>query len=404
MHILLVHRYYWPDTPAYAKMLHIMAKDYVSRGHRVTVFSTQPCYNGNYLEHPAPAYEIVDGVEIFRTPLLRESKKTRIRRALNVVIFCLSLIVHCFRRIRTYDLMSVASFPPVVMGMTARFICLFSRSKYLYHCQDLYPETVVASGLLKKKWLESLSRSIDLKNCRKAVAVVVLSEDMKTTVLNRDPKLDNVHVINNFIIDQFDETVSISDDLKASSESFRVLFAGNLGRFQNLDKLMDAAHRLADQSEIQFWFVGDGALKNHLVEASGTLLNRTVFFRPFLPLKEVMVVISESQLGIVSLNPGVVYCAFPSKTMSYLESGCRLLLLVEPESELAGFVSDNELGTVCKHATAESLVDAVLSEFEQWQQGGQPARSIQQVGRENFGQNVILDKWSQLLCLIERRN
>ena len=366
MHLLIVHRYYWPDTPAYARMLHIQAQNYVQQGHKVTVFSTQPCYNGNYLDEPSPAHETVEGVEIFRTPLLRESKTTKFRRAANVILFCLSLVIHCLRRCCKYDLMTVASFPPVVMGLTARFIGFFSRTKYIYHCQDLYPETVIASGMMKQSWLSSTIRKFDLRNCRKAEAVVVLSEDMKKTVLKRSDSLTNIRIINNFIIDRFDPAVAIAEELQQVDGKFRILFAGNLGRFQNLDSLMDAAHQFADNEEIQFWFVGEGAMKKELIEQAGSLLGKTVYFHPFLPLEEVMVVISQSQLSIVSLNPGVIDCAYPSKTMSYLEAGSRLLVLVEPDSELANFVRENEIGTVCKDATVDGFAAAVSLEYERW--------------------------------------
>ena len=405
MHILIVHRYYWPDTPAYARMLHIQAQHYVEQGHKVTVFSTQPCYNGNYPETPSPSYENVAGVEIFRTPLLRESKKTKIRRALNVLLFCLSLMVHCLRRFRKYDLMTVASFPPVVMGLTARVLGFLTGTKYLYHCQDLYPETVIASGMMKtSSRLASITRSIELRNCKKAAAVVVLSEDMKQTVLRRSSALDNVQIINNFIIDEFDPAVPIAAELQKVDGKFRILFAGNLGRFQNLDALMEAAHQLSGNEEIHFWFVGEGAMKEELIEQAGALLGKTVFFHPFMPLKEVMVVISQTQLSIVSLNPGVIDCAYPSKTMSYLEAGSRLLVLVEPDSELANFVTENSIGTVCEDPSAGSFVSAVTREYERWKQGQGEDVSPREVGRSSFGQRAILSKWAGLLDSIAKEN
>ena len=90
MRILLVHRYYWPDTPAYAQMLHLMAKRFVEAGHEVTVFSTQPSYN-DAVADKLPSKQVVDGVTIYRTPLMKEQKTKLLVRAINVVLF-LSLI------------------------------------------------------------------------------------------------------------------------------------------------------------------------------------------------------------------------------------------------------------------------------------------------------------------------
>ena len=397
MHILLVHRYYWPDTPPYAAMLHIMAKHFVKSGHKVSVFSTQPCYNGVYLDEPAPAYEVVDGVEIYRTPLLRESKKKPIRRALNVGFFCVSLLLHCLLRFRKYNVMTVASFPPVMMGMMARIICFFSRTKYVYHCQDLYPETALSSGVMRNKRLAAIAASIDRRNCQKAQHVVVLSQDMLDTVVKRGVDKDHIRVINNFTIAKFDNQVALPDDLALEKGKFRVLFAGNLGRFQNLTVVMDAAKQLKDQTEIQFWFVGDGAMKKPLEEQAGDMRDRTVFFRPFMPLKQVMAVIADSHLGIVSLSPGVIGCAYPCKTMSYLEAGCRLLLMIEPGSNLASFVQNNAVGAVCEDYSPEAFVAAIRTEFANWQIKDTDRQAIQKIGEDNFGQEAILTRWNALL-------
>ena len=45
-----------------------------------------------------------------------------------------------------------------------------------------------------------------------------------------------------------------------------------------------------------------------------------------------------ADLGVVSLRPGVISSAYPSKTMTYLRHGCPILAFVEPESELATMV------------------------------------------------------------------
>ena len=238
MKVLIVHRYYWPDTPSYAQMLHIMAQRYVADGHDVTVFSTQPGYNESD-SGKAPAYEVVEGIKIYRTPLLPETKSATMRRALNVLIFCWSLCWHFIFRWNRYDLMTVATFPPTVMGCCARWLCWLSRTRYLYHCQDLYPEVAEASQLLKRKWMGDLARSIDRRNCRRAARVVVLSNDMKETLAGRGIPTDNVTMINNFIIDELNESAEIPRELEKDEGRIRILFAGNIGRFQGLDQLME---------------------------------------------------------------------------------------------------------------------------------------------------------------------
>jgi glycosyltransferase involved in cell wall biosynthesis len=397
MKLLLVHRYIRPDTPGYAHMLYIMGQRLAADGHEVTIFSAQPSYNDAYDGPPLPRKQTIDGMTIIRTPLLKENKKNSILRAVNFLIFSFSLFCHAFFRIRAYDLMTVTTFPPTLMGFVARSIGFFRKTKYIYHCMDLYPEVAQTSGILKRPWVGKIAAAIDRRNCKKAQTVVVLSEDMLETVRKRGIATDNVRVINNFIIDQVNPEIEVPDALKNRSGKFRVLFAGNIGRFQSLDTIVEAAKKLKDTTEIEFWFVGSGVMVEKLKQQAGELLGTSIFFHPYLPIETVMSVIAQSNLGIVSLTPGVIECAYPSKTMSYLEAGCKLLTLVEADSNLAKFVIDEELGVVCGAPEHEQVAYAIRTEFEKWKSEGANRDKIREVGRSHFSQEVILETWSKML-------
>lgn len=398
MKILLVHRYIRPDSPGYAHMLYIMGRKFAEQGHDVTIFSAQPGYNNAYNGPAVPRKETVDGMTLIRIPMLRENKKKPIPRIINIMIFVARLFFHAVFRFKAYELMTVSTFPPTIMATVARTICLFRKTEYVYHCMDLYPEIAQASGMLKRSLPLRIAARIDKRNCAKAKAVIVLSEDMRQTLKQRDLAVENVHVINNFIIDTVDESANIPEVFAAPSEKFRVLFAGNIGRFQSLETIVDAAKLVESNKEIEFWFIGAGVSVDSLKERSGSLLGKSIFFHPYIPIESVMKVINRAHLGIVSLSPSVIRSAYPSKTMTYLEAGCKLLCLVESDSSLASLVENNGLGSVCSQpATAEDVSNAISKEFQLWKQSDYDRNSIQQVGRSQFGQSVILDCWLQLL-------
>ena len=400
MKLLIVHRYYWPDTPSYAQMLHIMAKRYVADGHDVSVFSSQPGYNDSDSQK-VPAYEEVDGVKIYRSPLLPETKSATLRRALNVLIFCWCFCWHVVFRWNRYDLMTVATFPPTVMGFCARWLCWISRTRYLYHCQDLYPEVAEASRLLKRKWVGRLAQSIDRRNCRNAERVVVLSKDMKATLTARGLRTENVAIINNFIIDELDESVEVPTTLRKYPDKMRILFAGNLGRFQGLEKLLSSFLAIPDRAQVELVFVGGGAMTKRLKEQSGKELGSTVHFHGYQPMPTILKIIQESDLAITSLAEGVIHCAYPSKTMTYMEAGTRTLAILERESELAQMIESHQLGSVCapevetiQHALQREI--EIITNMSPEEKKTERAR-IQALGRERFGQTEILEKWSALL-------
>ena len=382
-------------------MLYIMGKRFAAAGHEVTIFSAQPSYNDAYDGPPLPRKQKVDGITIIRTPLLKEQKKNLFMRAVNFFIFGVSLFWHAVAQRRAYDLMTVTTFPPTLMGWVARMIGVFRKTKYIYHCMDLYPEVALTSGILKRKWLTKIAASIDRRNCQKAIATIVLSTDMRDTVQARGLSAENVRVINNFVIDQVDKSISVPDAFNQTAGKFRVLFAGNIGRFQSLDTIVEAAHQLKHNSEIEFWFVGSGMMVDKLKEQSGELLGQSIFFHPYLPIEQAMSVIAQSHLGIISLAKGVINCAYPSKTMSYLEAGCRVCVMIEEDSDIARFVNQESIGVVVGEPNAKLVSDAIGSEFDQWKQASYDRERVEEVGRRNFSQAVILQRWVDLLKELE---
>ena len=142
-----------------------------------------------------------------------------------------------------------------------------------------------------------------------------------------------------------------------------------------------------------------------LKEQAGSELGRSVHFHSHQPMQTILRVIQESDLAITSLAKGVIQCAYPSKTMSYMEAGTRTLAILEQDSQLAQLIAEQDLGSVCASDSTEirrSLQAEIgaLSQMGEDEKRSEKAR-IRKLGRELFGQPVILDQWSGLLREIE---
>jgi len=396
MKILVVYRHYWPDATSYAWILKAVAERLAADGHDVTVYTAQPSYNDLGLAE-RPRRETVGGVDILRQSLPPEKKTRFWTRLLNMVLFLGGAVLHTLRSPR-YDLVLVNTTPAILQGATARFIKLFRGIPYIYNCQDLHPEAGLYGGKFKQGILYRLMARVDKLTVKDAAAAVVLSRDMGDTLQERGLGNRNVSVINNMVID---EAVGADPDLPASlrtrSGVFRVIFAGNLGHFQGLDTIVQAAHRLASHQDIEFLFLGNGLARQALEEQAGPLLDQTVFFHDFVPMDIAYKAIEVADVGLVSLQEKVYKVAYPSKTMMLLNAGCPLLLVVEPESEISSFVEEEKLGAVCPPNDAVGVAEAILAmaSSRDWWRGER--ERIRTVSSRHFGQEIILDKWSDLV-------
>lgn len=366
MRILLIHRYFWPDSPPYASMLRVIGAHLVAQGHSVTVLTTRPSYTAETARLKVPKQEQLDGIRVIRKWMFPESKRNWIARLANAALLQVHVFLHIALQRRRYELVTASTMPPVIIGAVSCAATRLRGGRFLYHCMDLYPEVAEISG---SRWLGRgplrwLLARLDRRTCRKAWRVVVLSQDMQDTLLQRGCAAENLRVINNFALaDDAPHSGSKQPVLVGGkADAFRVLFAGNIGRFQGLESVLQAAMQLPEDSPVELHFLGDGVARAELEARAGSALGKRIFFHGFQPLAHALRAMREADLGIVSLQAQVIRAAFPSKTMTYLAAGLPLLALVESDSSLAAMVREHKIGITVDHGQAESLA-SILSDF-----------------------------------------
>ncbi len=393
MRIVLIHRYFWPDTPPYAHILRDIAMRLGETGHDVTVLTCQPSYNRSAVSRTAAREQLAPGVEVRRWSVLPDRRFTAVK-AINLVLFCARLLI-ARRRLGKIDVVMAASTPPIGVAKVGQWFAHLSGARFLYHKQDIYPEVVTAPGILRARRWASLLRWLDSRTDRAADRVVVLSEDMADTVAARGVKPDQIVVINNFDPWALDDPAD--GDTVPSNEAggtFRVVFAGNLGRFQNLETVMAAAIKLRDEEGIAFHFFGDGALRAQLEQQVAIGGFRNVHIHGYRPPAEVAKFLrTQADLGIVSLMPGVIRAAYPSKTLSYLRQGCPVLALVEADSALARTIDVAGAGFHAAPTDPEAVANTVRRLAERPAELLGARRHAADLYREQFSPERQLERW-----------
>ena len=364
-------------------------------GHNVTVLTGQPAYNDIYKIKQARR-ETIGGVNVIRVPLLPEIKKLNILRSINFMFFSIQCILHAlFNR---YDLVVINSYPPILMGLTALLIKKIKKVPYIYHIQDIHPESSYIAGMIKNLFAYRLLQKIDLMNCRYASQVITLSEDMANTLVQRGLLRTKILVMNNFILD----TNSVKREIPAQllckrDDEFSLLFAGNIGNFQGLDSIIEAAWMFKDNRKIKFIFMGEGSAKAGLIKQTGALLNNTVFFIPFQPLETAFSFMEKSDFAIISLRQDVYRVAYPSKTMMYLAAGCPVVAIIEEESILAHEIESKGLGYAVSQNNAARLSETISRAWDEREIWKGKRAHIKNTATELFGRDRILGNWSKIV-------
>ena len=395
MRVLLVHRYYWPDAAPCGVIMHWIAKHLAAEGHCVDALTSQPSRFGGSRLGVRPRNEKIDGVNVTRVRLPMEIRRP-IWRIVNAFNIGFRIIIQAI--VKKYDVVIISTVPPVLGGVFAALAAKLSGARFIYYCMDLHPEVGMVSGDFSNPALVSALQWLDDWSCRQAWPVIVHTDDMRKTLLRRARGSEyDISIINNFALPSENECVSPTDLYSAdSANGLRLVYAGNLGRFQGLEALLEAMGRIVDRKDIELIVVGDGVAKAGLL-AHKKKTNSNVRFLGYQPVELTKAIIQSADIGIVMLIPGMYRLAYPSKTMAYLEQGRPVIAAVEAASDLARTMLAEGYGFCVPIGDSESLARLIvkLADDRSWRMA--MSQAALRVFEERFSASVVLAKWSDML-------
>ena len=381
MRILLLSQWFYPE-PIFKGLP--FAQALRNLGHEVEVVTGFPNYPGGrvypgYRVRPY-ATEVVDGIRIHRLPLYPSHDRSGLRRAANYLSFAASATAGVMLA-RRPDVAYVYH-PPATIAIPAMALNLLKGVPYVLDIQDLWPDTVAASGMAGHPRLLSMLNGLCSAAYRRASRIVVLSPGFKAALTARGVAADKIDVIPNWC----DEAALLNRDAVAPArddDRFEVVFAGTMGAAQGLDTVLAAAEILRTSApHVRFTFVGGGIDVDRLQGLASARALTNVRFVPQQPIEKISTFLSAADALLVHLKDDPLFrITIPSKTQAYMAIGKPIIMGVAGDA--AALVNDARCGVTCVPGVAESLAAAVqqlaaLSVQERHQIGQNGARFYQQ--------------------------
>lgn len=348
--VLLVHRFFYPDSPPYALILNDIRKSLLKEGYSVDVLSSQPSYKSIDLHKTEKIISKEGDSIIYRLPVFKFKSK-KLRNLLNFIWFPFIIFFFLLLK-RRYDIITVATTPPVLLAFVVACISKVKNTLLVYHFMDIHPEIGRLSGEFNNKYIYSLLSKMDLFSCKVASKIIVLSNDMKNALLVRDKSLEKkIEIINNYDLGCYENKTETYFKTKKK----RIVYAGNIGRFQGLELFLTALKTIKQRNEFELIFVGEGNALESLKEKANEYEN--VSFIPHVSISEVRQIISDADMGIVSLEKEIIKYAYPSKVMTYLSEGTPILVVADKGTEIENFVKDNNIGIFIESEDTSKLIE-----------------------------------------------
>lgn len=395
MKILLTHRYFWPDTVNCGQILRYVAEHYSSEGHTVEVITSLPSYNLDSLKIHAQKNETINNIKIRRIKLITEGKNPlkKILNGLKLGFWTNYLAIR-----NNYDVIISTSIPPITGGFFAALAAFITGAKFIYFCMDLHPEIGKLSRDFSNPLLYALLKKMDNWSCGRANPIIVHSLDVKNSLLSRNrSNRFKIEIINNFSIptERFDKSIS-DENFKSKDNKLTIIFAGNLGRFQALEKVVDAMALLKNRKDIKLILVGDGSAKADLAFKIKKT-NANVYIIDRQPVQIVKEMIKKADFGLVSLDSNVYKYGYPGKIMTYLEQGKPIIAVLEKESEIVKLMENENYGFCIPTSEPKKISRYLIKLLENDLWKLKMNSNAISAYEKYFAKDKILSKWSDVL-------
>lgn len=363
MKLLLLTQYYWPENFLINNLVPLL----VSRGVEVTVLTGKPNYPDGKIFRGYQAYgtktELHNGVIVHRLPIVARGRRSKVKLALNYMSFILAglLFGRYMVRRHDYDLVFVYAPSPLLQALPAIWLARGRRVPLMVWVQDLWPESLSATGHVKSRWLLNAVASVVRLIYRASDRILVQSRAFVAPVAALCDDHRKIHYYPNLYQASTAQQISQSarELVKTLKTHLSVVFAGNLGAAQSLDTIVEAARLLLPHTDIRIVLVGSGSLDDWLIQQRNTHGLANLILAGRFAASDMSSIFDAAEALLVTLKPEPAFrLTVPSKVQAYLAAGRPILAALDGEG--AHIVREAGAGLCSPAGDGKALAENVL--------------------------------------------
>ena len=393
MRTLIVSQYYYPED----FRINDVAKTLIEKGIEVDVLTGKPNYPQGKFFSGYRAWgcqqETHDGISISRIPLFSRGKGGG-RLALNYLSFIVSGLFFApwMLRKKKFDVIFVYAPSPILQAIPAIFLGWLKGCPVVLWVQDLWPESLSATGYVQNRWVLKLVEQVVRFIYRHVDLLLVQSRAFEAPVRALAAGTP-IEYYPNSVDDAF--TMAITNEvpmIPGLGEGFSVMFAGNVGAAQSVEVIVGAALLLKEYADIHFVVLGEGSRWEWMSHEVQRLALTNLHLPGRFPVETMPGFMQKASVLLVTLADQQIFRAtIPSKVQAYLAAGRPILACLNGEG--ANLVLEAGAGLAVPAEDAQALAAAVLKMYHM------PEQQREAMGvkgrlyyREHFSHNMLIDQ------------
>jgi glycosyltransferase involved in cell wall biosynthesis len=402
MKVLYFHQHFATPNGSGGTRSYEFSRALVARGHHVTMVCGQNSQGGLKLpwDNRRGWYRgDVEGIDVIGLPLAYSNHASIARRTWVFLRFAWRSVGIALRD--DYDLLFATSTP-----LTAAFpgiamkLCRRGKS-FVFEVRDLWPELPRALGMKNPLLLGGMS-ALEWLAYRASDACIGLSPGIVAGVRRRAKSNHPIALIpNGADLDLFQP--GRRADLRLDGvgpTDFVAAFTGAHGIANGLDAVLDAAAVLRKQgrADIKLAFIGDGGVKDRLIErARRESLDNCLFFPPIrkLLLAELTGRL-DCGLMVLANVPAFYYGTSPNKFFDYLAAG--LPIVNNYPGWLADLINQNGCGVTVAPDAPAAFAAALMALADSPDQCRQMGARARQLAEREFAREKLAAEFVEFLA------
>ena len=335
--ILVVSQHFWPESFRINDICDFL----IDKSCDVDVLCGIPNYPKGYFfkgySYINKRRESHNGVNIVRSLEIPRGKNTNPRIIANYLSFPFFSLLQVPRLLmRHYDKIFIYQTSPVMMSIAGIIIGKIKRTETTMYVLDLWPENLFSVLDIKNPFLRRVATTVSHWHYRNVDKLIVLSEKMKTKLLEITQKDPDKIIILPQACEKIYETKMHDKKLASRFKSgFNVVYTGNISPAQSFETVIEAAKilKISGVADINWIIVGDGMSRKWLekeVKESG--LEDSFFFEGYKPIEDIpkYTDIADVLIGCL-VKSDLLEATIPAKVISYLAAGKPIVLAMDGE-------------------------------------------------------------------------
>lgn len=365
--IWIVNHYGEPPTLGTNTRHYNFALELIKRGYDVQIFAASTIHrtNVNYINDNRQFIEKeIEGVPfVFVKTCNYEGNG--MKRVKNILQYT-TRVLKVTKNFEKPDVI-YASSPHPLTWLAGYKIAKRYNAKFIAETRDLWPETLVAMGAIKRNSLPAkILYKLEKFIYNKADKLIFTMPGGKDYVESIGLDTSKVRYINNGIdLEEYNKnkiTYTFEDKELDDNSVFKILFTGAIGKANALYRIVDVAKIFIDKDikDIKFYIFGDGTEKEKLVKYISENNITNVIFKGKVDKKYIPNILSKGNLNIFCLEhlPNLFkYGLSPNKMFDYFASGHPIVSNVECGYDM---LEKYNCGMTVKGGSPEALAEGIL--------------------------------------------